>query len=51
MTPIPVPPPIQGPFWSIVAPIVLFSIALGATIALYRHFAGRGAPGSSGSQQ
>jgi hypothetical protein len=44
MTPIPVPPPIQGPFWSIVAPIALFLIAFGATVALYRHFSGRAAP-------
>jgi hypothetical protein len=40
MIPMPVSPPIQGPFWSIIAPIALFIIALGATIALYRHFAG-----------
>ncbi len=37
--PLPVASPIGGPFWSIVVPVVLFAVALGATVALYRHFA------------
>jgi hypothetical protein len=36
--PIPAEAPIGGPFWSIVFPAVIFLIALGATVKLYRHF-------------
>ena len=39
--PIPVEPPIDGIFWSIGVPAVVFAIALYATYRLYRHFAGR----------
>ena len=34
-------PPFGGVMWSYVVPAILFAIALGATIFLYRHFAGR----------
>jgi len=39
--PLPAEPPFGGVMWSFVVPAVLFAIALGATIFLYRHFAGR----------
>jgi len=39
--PLPAEPPFVGAMWSFVVPAILFAIALGATIFLYRHFAGR----------
>jgi len=39
--PLPAEPPFGGAMWSLVVPAILFAIALGATIFLYRHFAGR----------
>jgi hypothetical protein len=39
--PLPADPPFGGAMWSYVVPAILFAIALGATILLYRHFAGR----------
>ena len=39
--PLPAEPPFGGVMWSYVVPAILFAIALGATIFLYRHFAGR----------
>lgn len=47
MTPLPAEPPIGGPFWELVVPALLFLIATGATVMLYRHFAGRGGDGGS----
>jgi hypothetical protein len=38
---IPAAPPIGGPFWTVVVPAILFSIALVATFLLYRHFASK----------
>lgn len=38
---LPADPPFEGVMWSYVVPAILFAIALGATILLYRHFAGR----------
>lgn len=38
---IPAAPPIGGPFWTLVVPGILFSIAFVATFLLYRHFAGK----------
>jgi hypothetical protein len=38
---IPAAPPIGGPFWTLVVPAILFSIAFVATFLLYRHFAGK----------
>jgi len=35
------PSPLSGPLWAYVIPSLLFLIALLATWALYRHFAGR----------
>lgn len=39
--PLPATPPAGGVVWSIVVPALLFSVALGATVMLYRHFARR----------
>jgi hypothetical protein len=39
--PLPAQPPFGGAIWSYVVPALLFAIAFGATILLYRHFAGR----------
>jgi hypothetical protein len=39
--PLPAEPPFVGVMWSFVVPVILFAVALGATIFLYRHFAGR----------
>lgn len=33
--------PIDGPFWTVVVPALLFTIAAVATWLLYRHFAGK----------
>ena len=38
---LPAEPPIGGPFWTVVVPAILFSIAFVATWLLYRHFAGK----------
>lgn len=38
--PLPAEPPIGGPFWSVVVPALLLLVATGATVLLYRHFAG-----------
>jgi hypothetical protein len=35
---LPAEPPIDGPFWTIVVPAILFLISAGATFLLYRHF-------------
>lgn len=37
---LPAAPPMEGPFWSLVVPALLFAVALGATVLLYRRFAG-----------
>lgn len=37
-TALPVDPPIDGPFWTIVVPAILFLISASATLLLYRHF-------------
>lgn len=39
--PLPADPPFVGVMWSFVVPAILFAVALGATVLLYRHFAGR----------
>jgi hypothetical protein len=39
--PLPAEPPFVGVMWSFVVPAILFAVALGATVLLYRHFAGR----------
>jgi len=39
--PLPAEPPFGGVIWSYVIPAILFAIAFGATVLLYRHFAGR----------
>jgi hypothetical protein len=39
--PLPAEPPFGGVMWSYVVPAILFAIAFGATVLLYRHFAGR----------
>jgi len=39
--PLPAEPPFGGVMWSLVVPAILFLIAFGATVLLYRHFAGR----------
>jgi len=39
--PLPAEPPFVGVIWSFVVPVILFAVALGATVLLYRHFAGR----------
>ena len=39
--PLPAEPPFGGVIWSYVVPALLFAIAFGATVLLYRHFAGR----------
>jgi hypothetical protein len=39
---LPVDPPLDGFLWTWVIPVVLFTIAAGATWLLYRHFAQRG---------
>jgi len=39
--PLPAEPPFGGAMWSFVIPVILFAVACGATIFLYRHFAGR----------
>ena len=39
--PLPAEPPFGGAIWSSVVPALLFVIAFGATVLLYRHFAGR----------
>jgi len=36
--PIPAEPPIGGPFWSVVVPAALFTVAFIATWLLYRRF-------------
>lgn len=38
---LPADPPMTGPLWSVVVPAILFAVSLGATLLLYRHFAGR----------
>jgi hypothetical protein len=39
--PLPADSPFVGVMWSFVVPAILFAVALGATVLLYRHFAGR----------
>ena len=39
--PLPAEPPFGGVMWSFVIPAILFAVAFGATVLLYRHFAGR----------
>ena len=39
--PLPAEPPFGGVMWSFVVPAILFAVAFGATVLLYRHFAGR----------
>ncbi len=43
-TALPTEPVIDGPFWTIVVPAILFLVAASATFLLYRHFlrAGQG---------
>jgi hypothetical protein len=38
---LPADPPFDGLIWSYMVPAILFAVALGATVLLYRHFAGR----------
>jgi hypothetical protein len=38
---LPAESPFGGLMWSYVVPAILFAVALGATVLLYRHFAGR----------
>jgi hypothetical protein len=38
MSPIPASSPIGGPLWTWVVPVLLFAVALFATLALYRRF-------------
>ena len=45
LQPIPAEPPLTGPLWSVVLPIVVFAGSLAATYLLYRHFARAGAAG------
>ncbi len=47
---IPAVPPLDGPFWTLVVPVLLFLVALGATVALYRHFAGNGTDDGPGGR-
>jgi predicted acyltransferase len=39
--PLPAESPFGGAIWSHLVPALLFAIAFGATVLLYRHFAGR----------
>jgi hypothetical protein len=41
LRPLPAEAPIDGPFWTHVVPVLLFGVALAATLMLYRHFSGR----------
>lgn len=34
-------PPVGGFLWSVLVPALLLVVAVGATVLLYRHFAGR----------
>jgi len=42
MTPLPAEPPLSGPLWSVIVPVLLLSVTCLATWLLYRHFAGKG---------
>ena len=39
LQPIPADPPIGGPFWSLIVPILVFGGSLASTYLLFRHFA------------
>jgi hypothetical protein len=39
--PLPVGPPISGPFWTIWVPAALLLVSVAGTWSLWRHFAGR----------
>jgi hypothetical protein len=39
--PLPAAPPVGGILWSVIVPALLLAVAVGATVLLYRHFAGR----------
>lgn len=39
--PLPATPPVGGVLWSVIVPALLLAVAVGATVLLYRHFAGR----------
>lgn len=47
--PIPAEPPLSGPFWTWVVPVLLFAVAFFATWALYRRFS-RQPAGDDGAQ-
>ncbi len=38
LEPIPASPPLEGAFWSVVVPALLFALTTAATWLLYRHF-------------
>lgn len=38
---LPASPPVGGVLWSVIVPALLLAVAVGATVLLYRHFAGR----------
>jgi hypothetical protein len=38
LQPLPVDPPISGPFWTLVVPALLFAVSFLATFLLYRRF-------------
>jgi hypothetical protein len=42
LQPLPAEAPIGGPFWTHVVPVLLFVVALAATLMLYRHFSRQG---------
>ena len=44
LRPLPAEAPIDGPFWTWVVPVLLFGVALAATLMLYRHFSSRDDP-------
>jgi len=43
---LPAEPPVGGFFWTWVVPVLLFAVALAATIVLYRHFSRERPPAS-----
>lgn len=48
--PLPADPPIGGPLWTVAVPILLFLVALAATILLYRRFSGDGGGDEGGTE-
>ncbi len=51
LAPIPAAPPLSGPFWTVVVPLVLFGIAFAATLGLYRRFSRDGAETPRGDRE